>query len=210
MYIVCQSEKFANVFMCALIINILSNLLNGTLLTLLTSGIISIMGLLLTTFISSLITFAVYKISSSFLSFVIYNFLVTLVLAFIIVGLGLSLSGITIGSSLLKLIVSIILLILVIGGTIYVVMKKRDIDNFELPEEYNKEENNIEELNQITPNPQVDTLDKIPSATPKGCPKCGRAVDGNLNNCPYCGYKFAELNIMYEKAIMEKDIHNNM
>jgi len=36
----------------------------------------------------------------------------------------------------------------------------------------------------------------------KGCPKCGRIIAENVDDCPYCGYKFAELNAYYSK--MEK------
>lgn len=38
----------------------------------------------------------------------------------------------------------------------------------------------------------------------KGCPKCGRMVDANLKNCPYCNYDFSEINKFFEKVNSQK------
>lgn len=35
----------------------------------------------------------------------------------------------------------------------------------------------------------------------KGCPKCGRMVDASVDTCPYCGYKFAEIEKIYKLAV---------
>lgn len=33
----------------------------------------------------------------------------------------------------------------------------------------------------------------------KGCPKCGRMIDGDFPKCPYCNYNFAEINNFFYK-----------
>lgn len=38
----------------------------------------------------------------------------------------------------------------------------------------------------------------------KGCPKCGRVIGEEVEICPYCGYKFAEINAYFSKAADEK------
>ena len=40
----------------------------------------------------------------------------------------------------------------------------------------------------------------------KGCPKCGRMIDENLNRCPYCNYDFAEINEFFKKVETQKFI----
>ncbi len=38
----------------------------------------------------------------------------------------------------------------------------------------------------------------------KGCPKCGRVIGDEVEICPYCGYKFAEINAYFSKVADEK------
>ena len=38
----------------------------------------------------------------------------------------------------------------------------------------------------------------------KGCPKCGRMIDGDFPKCPYCNYNFAEINNFFYK---KKETH---
>ena len=38
----------------------------------------------------------------------------------------------------------------------------------------------------------------------KGCPKCGRVIGEEVEICPYCGYKFAEINAYFSKVADEK------
>ncbi len=32
----------------------------------------------------------------------------------------------------------------------------------------------------------------------KGCPNCGRMIDGNFTHCPYCNYDFSQLNTLFQ------------
>lgn len=32
----------------------------------------------------------------------------------------------------------------------------------------------------------------------KGCPSCGRMIDGNFSRCPYCNYDFSQLNTLFQ------------
>lgn len=38
----------------------------------------------------------------------------------------------------------------------------------------------------------------------KGCPKCGRVIGEDVDVCPYCGYKFADINAYFAKMSEEK------
>lgn len=38
----------------------------------------------------------------------------------------------------------------------------------------------------------------------KGCPKCGRMIDGNSKICPYCKYDFKEINSFFQRISDEK------
>ncbi len=40
----------------------------------------------------------------------------------------------------------------------------------------------------------------------KGCPKCGRMIDSNLNKCPYCNYDFEEIEAFFKRVKKEKFI----
>ncbi|MBR2833184.1 MAG: RDD family protein [Bacilli bacterium] len=43
----------------------------------------------------------------------------------------------------------------------------------------------------------------------KGCPKCGRMVDANLKNCPYCNYDFGEIDKFFEKVDSQKFLEDD-
>ena len=34
----------------------------------------------------------------------------------------------------------------------------------------------------------------------KGCPKCGRMIDANVTNCPYCNYSFKDIDNFFKKV----------
>jgi len=197
-YCVCQTEKFVNVYLCILIINFLSELIGGSAGSIIGNGIFSVGVFLLSGLINAAIAYFIYKLSRSFLSYVIYNFLFSLAVIFILLtGIRLFIST---DASILNLALLIVLVVVVVALPIYLIKKKKDNANISSQINYN------ENINKL---PQEQTISvPLPSA-PKGCPKCGRAVDDNLTSCPHCGYAFASLNVMYEKAVAQKDIHNN-
>ena len=42
----------------------------------------------------------------------------------------------------------------------------------------------------------------------KGCPKCGRMLNGNVTVCPYCNYNFKELNGFFKKVSDKKFVED--
>ena len=40
----------------------------------------------------------------------------------------------------------------------------------------------------------------------KGCPKCGRMIDSNLNKCPHCNYDFEEIEAFFKRVKKQKFI----
>ena len=42
----------------------------------------------------------------------------------------------------------------------------------------------------------------------KGCPKCGRMIDTNAINCPYCNYNFQDINNFFKKVTDDNYIEN--
>lgn len=42
----------------------------------------------------------------------------------------------------------------------------------------------------------------------KGCPKCGRMIDANLTNCPYCNYSFQNMEHFFQKVSDDNYIEN--
>ncbi len=42
----------------------------------------------------------------------------------------------------------------------------------------------------------------------KGCPKCGRMIDGNVKKCPYCNYNFNEIDSFFKRVDDEKYLEN--
>lgn len=42
----------------------------------------------------------------------------------------------------------------------------------------------------------------------KGCPKCGRMIDANAINCPYCNYNFQNINTFFQKVSDDNYIEN--
>lgn len=42
----------------------------------------------------------------------------------------------------------------------------------------------------------------------KGCPKCGRMIDANVKNCPYCNYSFESMDNFFKKISDDNYIEN--
>lgn len=42
----------------------------------------------------------------------------------------------------------------------------------------------------------------------KGCPKCGRMIDANVTNCPYCNYSFKDIDNFFKKVSDDNYIEN--
>ena len=42
----------------------------------------------------------------------------------------------------------------------------------------------------------------------KGCPKCGRMINGNLKVCPYCNYNFKEIDGFFKRISDEKFVQD--
>lgn len=178
-YIICQTEKLSIVFVCNLIFNLLSKVMEGTLKETFAS-VISIFDFSITVFLASLIVYVIYKKTKSFKSFAILYF-VSFGALFYLLSLFFTFIGrIFLTNSFLAI------GLLVLLSTFLIVMFILMCRNYAMPSK-----NKNEEVTYIS--------------APAGCPRCGRGLESDMTSCPYWGYNFETFTNMYKEAVKEKN-----